>query len=143
MQSSDARILRGAAIPVGLVGVAAVLLALLTSGSKGALGAAIATAVVIAFFTISHLVVGYAAKISPQIMLLAALLSYVVKILGVMILIAALKDVTVWSPEVFGWTVLALVLLWVAAEIRATLKARTVYVDDPVEAPGASADRGA
>jgi ATP synthase protein I len=131
MQSSDARILRGAAVPTGLVGVAAVLLSLLIAGPKGALGAAIAAAVVISFFTVSHLAVSYAAKVSPQTMMLAALASYVLKILAVMILITALNRVTVWNPRVFGWTLLVLVLTWLAAEIRTTLTTRRTYVDEP------------
>jgi ATP synthase protein I len=139
MQSSDARILRGAAIPAGLVGAAAVLLALPLAGSKGAVGAAIATAVVIAFFTISHVAVGFAAKVSPQTMMLAALSSYVLKILAVMLLISALDGVTIWNPKVFGWTVLALIAAWIGGEIRTTLKTRTPYVDEPGETPAEAA----
>ncbi|MFL5897337.1 MAG: hypothetical protein ACJ76D_02565 [Solirubrobacterales bacterium] len=140
MQSADARILRGAAIPAGLVGVAAVLLSLLIGGAKGALGAAIATAVVLAFFTISHLAVSYAAKVSPQTMMLAALASYAVKILCVILLISALNHVTVWDPRVFGWTVLALIATWLGAEIRATLKSRTLYVDESAEPSGSTTE---
>jgi ATP synthase protein I len=136
MQSSDARIVRGAAIPAGLVGVAAVLLALPFAGAKGAVGAAVATFVVVAFFTISHVAVGYAAKVSPQTMMLAALASYVLKILAVMLLISLLNNVTAWNPKVFGWTVLALIATWIGGEIRTTLKSRTPYVDEPNKIPG-------
>ncbi|HEV7934687.1 MAG TPA: hypothetical protein VGP70_20555 [Actinomadura sp.] len=135
MQSSDVRILRGAAIPTGLVGVVAVVLSLLIAGPKGALGAAIATAVVVVFFTISHVAVAYAAKVSPQTMMLAALASYLLKILAVMLLISALNRVTVWNPRAFAFTVLALIATWISAEIRTTLRTRTAYVDEPARAP--------
>jgi ATP synthase protein I len=134
MQSSDVRILRGAAIPTGLVGVVAVVLSLLVAGSRGALGAAMATAVVLVFFTISHLAVAYAAKVSPQTMMLAALASYLLKILALMLLISALNRVTFWNPRAFAFTVLVLIVTWIGAEIRTTLRTRTAYVDEPAQA---------
>ncbi|WP_315987157.1 hypothetical protein [Actinomadura sp. HBU206391] len=115
--------------------MAAVLLALPLAGAKGAVGAAIATVVVVAFFTISHVAVGYAAKVSPQTMMLAAMSSYVLKILAVMLLISVLNNVTIWNPKVFAWTVLALIATWIGGEIRTTLKSRTPYVDDPDKTP--------
>lgn len=130
MQSSDARILRGAAIPTGLVGMVAIVVCLLIAGSKGALGAAIATVVVVVFFSISAVAVGYAAKVSAQTMMLAAVATYAVKILAVMLVISALKDVTAWNPKAFGWTVIALVLTWIVAEFRVALTVKA-YIDEP------------
>jgi ATP synthase protein I len=142
MQSSDARILRGAAIPTGLVGVAAVLLSLLIAGPKGGLGAASGSVIVIAFFAISVLAVSYASKISAQTMMLAAVLSYTVKLLGLVVLLAALDDVALWNARAFAWTVIVLTLTWVGAEIRVFTKVKMLYVD-PVDAPDGQADRGA
>lgn len=142
MQSSDARILRGAAIPTGLVGVAAVLVSLLLAGPKGGLGAASGSLIVIVFFAISVFAVSYASKISPQTMMLAAMLSYTVKLLGLVLLLAALDDVAMWNPKAFAWTVIALTLTWIAAEIRVFTKVKMLYVD-PADAPGDQVDRGA
>ncbi|MBX6768518.1 MAG: hypothetical protein IRY90_15425, partial [Actinomadura rubrobrunea] len=55
MHSTDARILRGAAIPSGLAGLAAIAAAVPLAGTKGALGAALGTVVVLAFFSISEI----------------------------------------------------------------------------------------
>jgi ATP synthase protein I len=140
MQPSDARTLRGAAIPSALAGVAAVLAGLLLAGVKGALGAAIATVVVIAFFSISVVAVSYASKISAQMMFAAAVFSYITKIFVMFALVAAFQNVTLWNSEAFGWSVIALTLVWIAAEIRVTLKTKTLYVE-PVEAPEPTADR--
>jgi ATP synthase protein I len=140
MESSDARILRGAAIPTGLVGVAAVVISLLTAGSKGALGAAIGAAVVILFFTISVVVVTYTAKISPQTMMMAALLSYAVKFIVVLSMVIALRDVTFWSPKAFAWTVVALTLVWIMGEARASLQVRVIELA-PGKEPAKSAGR--
>jgi ATP synthase protein I len=125
--------LRGAAIPATAAGVGAVLIGLLTEGSKGALGAALASVVVIAFFTITALVVSWAAKFSAQTMMLAALVSYMVKILAVMVLVGAMDEVTIWNTTVFGWTVIGLALLWIGAEVRLVMQ-RKLYIDEPENA---------
>ncbi|NVI93125.1 hypothetical protein [Actinomadura sp. BRA 177] len=130
MHTSDARMLRGAAIPTSVAGVGAVLLGLLTAGAKGALAAALASVVVIAFFSISALVVSWAARYSAQTMMLAALASYAVKILAVMVLVTAMDGVSIWNTTVFGWTVIGLALLWIAAEFRIALQQRP-YIDEP------------
>jgi ATP synthase protein I len=130
MQSSDAPILRGAAIPTALVGVGAAALGLLLAGGKGALAAALATVVVIAFFSISALAVSWAAKVSSQTMMLAALASYVVKMLAVMVLVIAMDGVSIWDTKVFGWTVVGLALTWIAAEFRIAMQRRP-YIDEP------------
>ncbi|WP_433328157.1 hypothetical protein [Spirillospora sp. CA-294931] len=139
MQSSDARILRGAAIPTGLVGVGAIVLSALLAGGKGALAAALASVVVIVFFSLSAVVVGWASKISAQTMMLAALASYAVKILAVMLLVSSLDGVSLWNTKVFGWTVVGLALTWIAAEFRVTMKSR-LYIDEPAENSRETAD---
>jgi ATP synthase protein I len=130
MQPSDARNLRGAAIPTGAVGVGAVLIGLLTAGGKGALAAALATVVVLVFFSISAIAVSWAGKISAQTMMLAALASYMVKILAVMVLVTAMDGVSLWNTKVFGWAVIALALCYIAAEFRVVLQRRP-YIDEP------------
>jgi ATP synthase protein I len=40
-----------------------------------------------------------------------------------------LSHVTVWNAHAFGWTVLFLTIVWLAAEVNATINARTPYVD--------------
>lgn len=149
MHSSDARILRGAAIPTGLAGVAAIAVGLLVAGAQGALGAALGTLVAIAFFSVSVVAVSYASKISPQMMFAAAVFSYITKIFVMFALIAVFRDATAWDPQVFAYTIIALTLVWVVAEIRTTTRAKTLYVDDPDESAGrppasaARADAGA
>ncbi|TDB85545.1 hypothetical protein E1264_20950 [Actinomadura sp. KC216] len=130
MHISDTRMLRGAAIPAAAAGVGAVLIGLLTVGAKGATAAALATVVVIAFFSLSALAVSWAAKYSAQTMMLAALAGYTVKILAVMLLVSIMDEVTIWNTKVFGWTVIGLALLWIAAEFRVAMKHK-LYIDEP------------
>lgn len=138
MQSNDARMLRGAAIPTAVAGVGAVVIGLLAAGGKGALAAALAAVVVSAFFSISALVVSWAARYSAQTMMLAALASYMVKILAVMLLVTIMDGVTIWNTKVFGWTVIGLALVWIAAEFRVALQRRP-YIDEPENALDRSA----
>ncbi|MES9535961.1 hypothetical protein AB0C21_12760 [Spirillospora sp. NPDC049024] len=130
MHTSDARMLRGAAIPTSVVGVGAVVIGLLTAGAKGALAAALASVVVVAFFSVSALVLSWASRLSAQTMMLAALASYAVKILAVMVLVTAIDGVSIFDTQVFGWTVIGLALLWIGAEFRVVLQRRP-YIDDP------------
>jgi ATP synthase protein I len=129
MQSTDARILRGAAIPTGLAGLVAILAGLLIAGGKGALGSAIGVALVLVFFTLGMLVVSYVSRLSQQLVMAAGLLGYLVKLVAVFLLVAALSHVTLWDAHAFGWTVLGLTIVWLAAEVNATINARTPYVD--------------
>lgn len=126
MESSDARILRGAAIPTAVAGVVAALIGLVAVGPKGALGAALGVVVVLLFFGISVLVV---ARISRQMLMQAAMFSYVVKLLALFGLVVAVKNVTFMDPKAFAWTVIGLTVVWIMAETRATLAIRQPYVE--------------
>lgn len=125
MESSDARILRGAAIPTAVAGVVAAVIGLLAAGPKGLLGAAFGVVVVLVFFGISVLVV---ARISRQLLMQAALLSYAVKLIVLFGLIIAVKNVGFMDPKAFAWTVIGLTLVWIMAETRVTLSIREPYV---------------
>jgi ATP synthase protein I len=129
MQPNDARILRGAAIPTGIVGLVAIAAGLVLAGARGALGSAIGVAVVLVFFTLGLLVVSYVTKISQQLMLMAGLLSFLIKFVAVFALIAAFRGVTLWSAHAFGWTVITLTIAWLAAETNATINAKTPYTE--------------
>ncbi|WP_329252850.1 hypothetical protein OG417_09665 [Actinoallomurus sp. NBC_01490] len=129
MQSTDARILRGAAIPTGLAGLVAIIAGLLFAGGKGVLGAAIGAVLVLVFFTLGMLVVSYVSRLSQQLVMMAGLLGYLIKLIAVFALVAALNHVTAWNAHVFGWTVLSLTIVWLAAEVNATINARQPYVE--------------
>jgi ATP synthase protein I len=138
MHSTDARILRGAAIPTTLAGLVAIIASLLLAGGRGAFGSAVGAALVLVFFTLGMLVVSYVTKMSQQLVMAAALFGYLVKLGAVFILVTALSHVTIWSAHAFGWTVLSLTIVWLAAEVNATVSARTPYVDSA----GGSGDLG-
>ncbi|MEV6153882.1 hypothetical protein AB0L53_26400 [Nonomuraea sp. NPDC052129] len=136
MQANDVRVLKSAAIPTLAVGVVAVVVALLLAGAKGALGAAIGTALVGVFFSISVVAVSYAARVSPQIMAIVAMVSYLIKVIAIMAMLAAFGDTTAWNNKAFAWSVVVCTLVWTAFEVRAFMKTKMLYVDPEAKVPG-------
>src|SRR4051812_18329225 len=104
MQSTDARILRGAAIPTALAGLCAVVAGLLLAGGKGALGSAIGAVLVLVFFTLGVLIVSYVTKMNEQLVLAAGLFGYLIKLIAVFALVASLHHVSAWNTRAFGLT---------------------------------------
>ncbi|MFI9841300.1 hypothetical protein ACIHFD_29995 [Nonomuraea sp. NPDC051941] len=136
MQANDVRVLKSAAIPTFAVGVVAVAVSLLTVGGKGALGAAIGTLLVGVFFSISVVAVSYAARVSPQMMAIAAMVSYLVKVVAIMVVLASFRDTTAWNTQAFAWTVVVCTLVWTGFEVRAFMKTKILYVDPEAGVPG-------
>ena len=129
MQALDARLLRDAAVPTAAVGVGAVVLCSVLVGLKGFTGALIGTLIVLAFFSASILVISRVAQKQPQLLLGYAMLTYLGKILLLSLLFIAFKHTTLFHFRAFGFTMLALTLVWLAAETRAVLKTKIFYAD--------------
>ncbi|MEU0564343.1 hypothetical protein ABZ297_02955 [Nonomuraea sp. NPDC005983] len=136
MQANDVRVLKSAALPTLAVGVVAVVVALLLSGGKGALGAAVGTLLVGVFFSISVVAVSYASRISPQMMAIGAMGSYLVKVVVIMLMLATFGDTTAWNSRAFAWSVVVCTLVWTAFEVRAFIKTKMLYVDPDAKVPG-------
>lgn len=124
-QEALAAMLRGAAVPAGVVGLVCTGVALVLGGVPAAAAALLAAVVVLAFFATSLLVLRATARRSDDAgMLLAmALLTYVTKVgvLGLMLLLLA--DVR-WLPGgPFAATTLAVAAVWLGFEIRAFARA--------------------
>jgi ATP synthase protein I len=130
------RVLKSAAIPTLAVGVVAVVVAQLTVGGAGALGAVIGTLLVAVFFSISVVAVSYAARVSPQMMAIAAMVSYLVKVIVIMVMLVTFGDTTLWNPQVFAWSVVVCTIVWTAFEVRAFIKTKMLYVDPEATVPG-------
>jgi ATP synthase protein I len=123
------RVVRWSAALTGVVAVAAVLICAALVGAKGAYGALIGVAVVTLFFTISILVVGRAAKISPQVMMVTALATYVVKFIAFMIVLIAIGKSTAFSGRSLGFTAIACILAWMVAQVVTAMRLKVLYVE--------------
>lgn len=129
MMATYGRVVRRSSAVTAAVAVVAVAVCAALGGAKGVYGALIGVAVVAVFFGISVVVVGRAAKISPQVMMAAALGSYVVKIIGFMIVLIALQKSTAFSDRMLGFTALACILAWSGTQVVTALRLRLPYVE--------------
>ncbi len=109
-------------------------------GVKGLYGALIGVAIVAVFFGLSVLVVGRAARISPQAMMVAAMVTYVVKIVGLAVVVSILHGMTAFSDRALGLTALGCILVWSAAQVVTAMKVKMLYVE-PEEQPQQPATR--
>jgi ATP synthase protein I len=129
MSTQYARVVRWSIALTGVVAAVAVVLSTVLVGAKGAYGSLIGVAVVAVFFGISILVVGKAAKISPMAMMVAALGSFIVKIVAFMIVLVAIGHSSALSGRSLGFTALACILAWSASQIGTSIKLKMLYVE--------------
>ena len=107
-----------------MVGVSAALV-----GTKGLIGALIGVAIVTVFFGISVVVVGRAARISPPAMMLAAIITYLVKIVALAVVVSALNGTTAFSTRALGFTAIGCILVWSATQVITAMKVKMLYVE--------------
>lgn len=129
MMATYGRIVRRSAALTSVVAVAAVIICAGLVGAKGAYGALIGVAVVAAFFAISIVVVGRAAKISPQVMMVTALATYIVKFIAFMVVLIALGKSTAFSGRSLGFTAIACILAWMVAQVITAMRLQLLYVE--------------
>ncbi len=129
MMAIYGRVVRRSAAITAVVAAVCVAVCTALSGLKGLYGSLIGIAIVTAFFGISVLVVGRAARISPHVMMAAAMISYVVKIIAFAIVVIALGKSTAFNGRDLGFTALICILAWAVAEIVTTIKLKVLYVD--------------
>jgi ATP synthase protein I len=110
-------------------------------GAKGLYGALLGVALVIVFFGLRVLVVGRAAKVSPQAMMVAAMVTYLVKFIALAIVLSSLHGVTAISGRALGFTALCCILVWSAAQAITAIKIKMLYVE-PDTQPRPVARRG-
>ncbi|NEC18930.1 hypothetical protein [Streptomyces parvus] len=129
MPSIDTRILIQAAVPTVAVGAVAAVVGGLAAGGQGAIGAVVATLLVVLFMGIGLFVLQYIAKSLPNLFQAVALMLYVAQILLLFIFIALFKETSLFDPKVFALTLVAATLTWVAGQARAQVKAKIFYID--------------
>ncbi|MFJ6784605.1 hypothetical protein [Streptomyces yangpuensis] len=142
MRSDDVRSLLQAAVPTAIAGALAALISGLVVGSKGVVGAVVATLVVILFMGIGFVVLQRTAKSLPHLFQAMGLMLYTAQILLLFVFVAAFKNTTLFNPKAFAITLVATTLVWIAAQTRAHMKAKILYVEpdsvkgDKPENPG-------
>jgi ATP synthase protein I len=129
MPATYARIARRSALVTAVTAVIMAAVSLGVGGGKGLLGAVLGIALVAIFFAISVFAVGRAARISPQAMMITAMVTYIVKILALLVFVAAFGSTTVFNARLFGLTALACVLTWCLAQVVWSMRLKFLYVE--------------
>ncbi|NGN66198.1 hypothetical protein G5C51_20150 [Streptomyces sp. A7024] len=129
MQVNGARILKGAAIPTALAGIAAVVISALLAGAKGGIGAGAATVVVLIFFAVGLLALQHYSRKFPALFMGIAMITYTTQLLLLAIVLAVFKNTDLFNTKAFGLTVLATALVWIIAMGRAHMKLKMLYVE--------------
>jgi ATP synthase protein I len=131
MVANYVRIVRRSAAVAAIAAAVMIALGAGLAGSKGLVGAAIGAGIVAAFFAISVIVVGRAARVSPQAMMVAALSTYLVKIVILLILVGQFQNSAAFNPRMFGMTAIVCVLAYSAAQVVWSMRLKALYVDPP------------
>ncbi|HZG03475.1 MAG TPA: hypothetical protein VE546_07880 [Streptomyces sp.] len=129
MQSNDVRMLLSCAVPTAAAGVVAAGVSGALAGGEGAIGAAFGAVVVILFMGSGLGVLQWVAKSFPQLFQAMGLLLYLAQILLLAVVLAVFQDTTLFDTTAFGLSLLAATLVWIAAQARAHLKAKILYVE--------------
>ena len=140
MLAKYAIIIRRAGALTAVAAAITVALCAVLGGVKGLYGALIGVGIVTVFFGLSVLVVGRAARISPQAMMVAAMVTYVVKIVGLAVVVSVLHGMTAFSDRSLGVTAIVCILVWSAAQVVTAMKVKMLYVE-PEEQPQQPATR--
>ena len=129
MSAYYAVILRRSALLTAPVALLMIVLGAILGGTKGLLGAVIGVGLVIVFFGISVLVVGRASKLSPQAMMAAAVGTFLVKILVLIIRLSTFQNSTAFNSKWFGLTVIVCVIAYSAAQMVSAMRLKMLYVE--------------
>jgi ATP synthase protein I len=131
MEPGDVRIVRGAVLATAAVGAVVVVGAALLVGASGVYGALLGTALAIAFFAITIVAVSAAARIANELMLPVALGTYLVKLAGIGLALFLLRDTTAFDRPSFAIATVIGAVVFMIAEMRIAVRARTPYVTTP------------
>jgi ATP synthase protein I len=124
-----AQIARWSAVVTAAVAVVMVAICAAIGGTHGLIGALLGVALVAIFFGIDLVVLGRALRVSPQMMMLAAVALYIFKIIVLAVAVSRLRGISAFSPRLFGITAVVCVVAWCAAQVIASIKQKTLYVN--------------
>lgn len=132
MLASYAIVARRAAALTAIAAAIMVGLSAALVGTKGLIGALVGVAIVTIFFGLSIVIVGRAAKIGPPAMMVAALATFLVKIVALMVVVSSLNGTTAFSTKTLGFVAIGCILTWSVAQVLTAIKVKMLYVE-PVQ----------
>jgi len=129
MLASYRIVVRRAAIPTALGALIMVIVGAVLVGTKGLVGALLGVATVALFLGISVAVVSWAARISQPAMMIAALATFLIKVVALAVVVSSLQGTTAFSTRTLGFTAIGCILLWSAAQVITAMKVKMLYVE--------------
>ncbi len=129
MLASYAIVVRRAAVPTVIGALVMIALSAALVGTRGLIGALVGVAIVTLFLGLSIAVVGWAARISQPAMMIAALATFLVKVVALMVVVSWLNGTTAFSTKALGFTAIGCILLWSIAQVIAAMRVKMLYVD--------------
>ena len=111
------------------LGVGAVVLGGVLRGTPGLVGALIGVVLGLAAGLITTLVMRGTARTSPAGVMIGAMTSLAGKILLLMLFLVAFRGTTLFDNRVFGFTLLAVTVGWIAGEVIGFVRAKVPVLD--------------
>jgi ATP synthase protein I len=131
---------RASVWPTLVVGALAAVVAGALRGVDGALGAALGCVLVVLSFGLGLWVARRTRPLHPVFTMSAAMMSYLFTVTALLLVLVVVRRTGAVDRVSVGGAVLASVLVWIAAEVRAFLGLQLLHVD-PAPDPGAQAER--
>ena len=128
MLANFSHIVRWSAVLTAIVAAIMVAVCAAIGGTHGLIGALLGVALVAVFFGIDVLVIGRVARISPQVIMGAAIGLYVFKIITLAVAVKLLGDASFFNGKLFGVTALVCILAYCASQVATAVKFKTLYV---------------
>lgn len=119
---SDVRALTVPIVATAVVGIAMTIWGYSRAGGAGLLAGSLGALVSLGFFLGGQLILARILRTNPMISMGAAMAVYLVQILILFIIMAALKNASFFDPRVFGFTIVACVLTWTLTSLTSMKK---------------------
>lgn len=129
MLASYAVILRRSAMLTAPAAIVMIALSAALAGVKGLVGALLGVALVAAFFGISVVAVSRAGRHSQQAAMIAAIVTYLLKIVVLLFIVARFSSTTAFNGKLFGLTAIICILVWTAAQAVTSMRLKVPYVE--------------
>ena len=130
MLAKYATIVRRAAALTAVAAAIMVAVSAALVGVKGLIGA------------LPHLAVGRAARVSPGAMMVAALVTYLVKIIALAIIVSNMNGATAFSTRTVGFVAIGCILVWSTTQVITAIKVKMLYVEPDQQPRKQTARRG-
>ena len=122
-------ILRRSAVVTAVAAVVMIVLSAILGGSKGLEGALLGVGLVIVFFGLSAAAMTWASRKSPQVMMVTAMSTYLIKILVLLFLVVRYSGTTAFNGKAFGLTVVVCVVVYTTAQALVSARLKVPYVE--------------